>query len=100
HFVDLVIRGGPVVRQFFTRLNVSHGHEHDLPLYADIAAAREIAEDHPPFALVFSHRADEEAGLIVIFGECGTGLQSNAIRPLSLAHADSWLIFCCKYQDM
>jgi hypothetical protein len=38
--------------------------------------------------------------LIVSFGECGTGLQSHAVRPLSRVHADSCLIFCCKYQDM
>ena len=61
HLIGLIIRGGPVMRQFFIRLNVSHGDEHDLSLHTDIGVARVIAEDHPPFSLVLAHRADEEA---------------------------------------
>jgi hypothetical protein len=59
--VDLVVDGGSVVRQFFTRLYVSHSNAHGPALYTDIGAAGVMAEEHPPFALVLAYQAHKGA---------------------------------------
>jgi len=49
------------MRQLFPGLNISHGHEDDLPLHADIGVARVIAEDHSALPLVFGEGTNKEA---------------------------------------
>src|SRR5881296_2290113 len=48
HFVGVVVRGGPIVRQLFARRDVAQGREHDLALDPDVGVAGVIGEDHPP----------------------------------------------------
>src|SRR5215475_12112445 len=59
-FIVLVIRRRPVVGEFFSRRDISHGNENNLPLDCNVRVAGMVCINHGAVSLLLLHRRNEK----------------------------------------
>src|SRR5262245_46120666 len=60
HLVGIIVRHGPIMRQFFGGRDVAHRNENNLPQNPDVWFAGVIAKNHAAFALFLIQRTNEK----------------------------------------
>src|ERR1700730_2218966 len=83
HFIVHVIHRCPVVRQFLTGGDISHGDENDLALNTNIGLAGMVRIEHAALPVVPLHRRNEQVFRDLDFGRSQVPFKTG---PCLLAH--------------